>query len=485
MNAVELTDLADRLADELTMATDGAPPGTLAALFERPRPAGDDRELLAVTAAALRLRTIADHVLACACTAMERAELPARKRVCSAARILMGLGAAPAVAHRAARLGRAAADPRLAPVTRGMRDGAVSAERADAVAAGLGHVIGRVQIDDDVAATVVASLMVQSCPARVKDKARAWAIRLTPIESDDGRPPVAERDELNEMTLDRTDDGRFSVTVDLDVLAGEELSVALDPLTRPVPEPDGSTDRRSSKRRRADAFMQMVRSYLARGERPESGGVLPHVCLVVPMGITVNGRLTDGAEPNSGRRRREGGDGAAEVFRIPLADIDGPRDRVAGDGTAGVPVLGFGGPVSARTAEMVMCEASVAAAMVDADGVPLSVGREKRLFPPGIRKALVIRDGGCAFPGCGLPPSWCDAHHCMPWSHGGETCLDNGVLLCRRHHGLVHHGGWEVFIGHDRHPWFVPPADPDRPGRRCEPTCANNRRTLTILPGAA
>ena len=127
----------------------------------------------------------------------------------------------------------------------------------------------------------------------------------------------------------------------------------------------------------------------------------------------------------------------------------------------------------------------MAVALLDENGVPLNVGREKRLFTPGIRKALVLRDRGCAFPGCGAPPSWCDGHHVDHWEHGGQTCLDNGVLLCRRHHMLIHHGGWEVFIGHDRHPWFVPPADPDHPQRFREPMRSNARRTLTLLPGAA
>ncbi|MBB4135241.1 HNH endonuclease [Gordonia humi] len=66
-----------------------------------------------------------------------------------------------------------------------------------------------------------------------------------------------------------------------------------------------------------------------------------------------------------------------------------------------------------------------------------------------------------------------------PWSEGGETGIDNGVLLCRRCHTLIHHGGWEVFIGHDGHPWFVPPTDPNRPGAR-RAIRSHTRRTITV-----
>ncbi|MFC0313262.1 DUF222 domain-containing protein [Gordonia phosphorivorans] len=464
MDAATLTDFADLLSDDLTVpvGTDIDRPANLAQFLAQARAVDDDRELLAVAAAVLRLRNVADYSVAATCAAIERVGLPARKHVRSAAAILAELGAAPAVAYRAGRLGQAMSDENLGSVIRGVRDGAVSAEHGDAVASGLGHVAGRVELSDEDRRKIVHSLLVQTSPARVREKARAWAIKLAPEIPVDGEVPVAERDDLNEMTLDRTDDGRVAVTIDFDIVAAEELSAALDPLTRPVPEPDGSQDRRSAKRRRADAMAQVIRTYLSHSERPESGGVLPHVTLSVPAAVVMNGQVLDSV--------------AGQAISVPITAAD--------DDTA-VPWLGFGGPISARTAELIMCEAAVALALLDEHGVPLNVGREKRLFTPGIRKALVLRDRGCAFPGCGVPPSWCDGHHVEHWEHGGVTSLDNGVLLCRRHHTVIHHGGWEVFIGHDRQPWFIPPADPDHPKRRREPIRSNARRTLTLSASAA
>ncbi len=490
MNAQSLTELADRLVDDLTGTAPAAPgggpgeagppgdSGSLAGFFAGARPVDDDRELLAVTAALLRLRTIADHALARAADTIDRVGLPGRKHLRSAAAILTGLGAAPAVAQRAARLGAAVSDPVAGPVTRGMRDGAVSAELGDAVVRGLTHIADRTTVDADDQARIVASLLVQTSPARVREKARSLAIALTPepCATDPDAMPVAERDDLNNIDLVRSDDGRVQVTMDLDVVAGEELHAALDPLTRPTPEPDGAADSRSAGRRRADGFIHLVRTYLSHSQRPESGGVLPHVTLLVPAGVTIDGQLIDGRHPDAAERL---------VHPAPAGPIPAAAGAVLDEAVEVVPTLGFTGPISARTAELVMCDAAVALALLDEHRMPLDVHDERRLFPPGLRKALAIRDGGCAFPGCGLPPSWCDAHHVKHWRHGGPTCLDNGVLLCRRHHTLIHHGGWEVFIGHDRHPWFRPPIDPDHPDRHREPLRADNRRTLTLAPTAA
>ncbi|HET9633086.1 MAG TPA: HNH endonuclease signature motif containing protein, partial [Terrabacter sp.] len=57
------------------------------------------------------------------------------------------------------------------------------------------------------------------------------------------------------------------------------------------------------------------------------------------------------------------------------------------------------------------------------------------------RRALAQRDGGCSYPGCTIPPQWCDAHHVVHWLHGGATDLSNGALLCGRHHIVVHERG--------------------------------------------
>ena len=85
----------------------------------------------------------------------------------------------------------------------------------------------------------------------------------------------------------------------------------------------------------------------------------------------------------------------------------------------------------------------------------LDVGRSYRTAPPKIRHALTIRDGGCAAPGCDSDASRCEAHHITYWEHGGETSISNMVLLCSRHHHMVHEGRWQIL--RDDH---LDPGDP-------------------------
>ena len=124
------------------------------------------------------------------------------------------------------------------------------------------------------------------------------------------------------------------------------------------------------------------------------------------------------------------------VVHVTLTDLDRRHGTGHIDGqTASVPI---------STIERRICTAGALPILFDHDGTVLDVGRSQRLFTPRQRTALAARDGGCRFPGCDRPPSWTEAHHIKPWTHGGTTNLNNGILLCRHHHLLTHDNGWEI-----------------------------------------
>jgi len=100
--------------------------------------------------------------------------------------------------------------------------------------------------------------------------------------------------------------------------------------------------------------------------------------------------------------------------------------------------LSSGEPISAGEARRMACQAGILPAVLGSRGEVLDLGRRQRLFTSAQRKALAIRDRRCRAEGCDTPAAWTEAHHRDPWSRGGRTDLSDGVLLCSRHHHLVH-----------------------------------------------
>lgn len=111
--------------------------------------------------------------------------------------------------------------------------------------------------------------------------------------------------------------------------------------------------------------------------------------------------------------------------------------------------------VSAETLRRVACDCGLVA--VSGEGEALNIGRRARSIPPAIRRALMLRDRGCAFPGC-THAAFLHGHHIKHWLHGGETSLGNLVMLCTFHHHLVHEGGWTVTAEADGAFAFYSPA---------------------------
>jgi hypothetical protein len=95
-------------------------------------------------------------------------------------------------------------------------------------------------------------------------------------------------------------------------------------------------------------------------------------------------------------------------------------------------------PVSWDTLRRLLCDADVCRVVMDGPSQVIDVGRDVRTATAAQRRALLIRDHGCVFPGCDRPPGWCEAHHIRWWEDLGPTDLSNLCLLCSRHHHLIH-----------------------------------------------
>ncbi|WP_082699253.1 HNH endonuclease signature motif containing protein [Arthrobacter sp. EPSL27] len=194
-------------------------------------------------------------------------------------------------------------------------------------------------------------------------------------------------------------------------------------------------DRRTRPQRLLDGLVGACEAALAGGKLPAAGGLRPQVMVTIDYGDLLE-RL-EGADTNLG-----------------------PAGSHAG-------TLMFTGPVTAKTVRRIACDADIVPIVLGGKGRILDIGRASRVFPPHIRKAIAARDGGCAFPQCTIPASWCEAHHIDYWSRGGSTGTGNGVLLCSHHHHLIHKEQWRVQLMGGV-PWFIPPPhlDPRQSPRR-------------------
>lgn len=102
-----------------------------------------------------------------------------------------------------------------------------------------------------------------------------------------------------------------------------------------------------------------------------------------------------------------------------------------------------GRPLSTAAVDQLLCGSWIAAVVTGADGAVLDATERVADFTDTQRRLIAVRDRHCVFPGCRLPASWCDVHHITARAAGGGRNLDNGVLLCRRHHTAAHHG-WHL-----------------------------------------
>ena len=166
---------------------------------------------------------------------------------------------------------------------------------------------------------------------------------------------------------------------------------------------------------------------------------------------------------HSARCRCDGRKGVPVVTAVVRVTLD--QLRMA-DSAGLTSIDGVNAAIGVGTARRMAAAAGVIPAVMGGDSLPLDLGQIKRHFTQAQRLALIERDGGCAAPGCQAPPAWTDVHHLDPWSQGGQTDLNNGVVLCSAHHHRIHDNGWQIRIepanadqpGSPSVPWFYPPA---------------------------
>ena len=224
----------------------------------------------------------------------------------------------------------------------------------------------------------------------------------------------ASKVEARSLSLKTGEGGMLWIRGVLDPEGGATLRTALYPLARRA----GKGDDRRFDRRLADAVVELAHHGLEKGSLPASGGQKPHLQVTATL---------DALEQRRG---------------APAGDLE------------------LSLPISGAAIARIACDCSVTRFILSADSQVIDVGLTTRRIPPATRRALHVRDKRCRWPGCDRPPSWTSGHHLKHWTRGGPTDLDNLVLLCHRHHWMVHEGGWSI-VRTEKGEFVVIPPVPD------------------------
>ena len=328
--------------------------------------------------------------------------------------------AAAAVGPRTSMLGEKLEPvlPRLAAL---QREGEVSVEKVQIVERAM-QKLSRPDLHPQDVETA-EQLLTDHAPILGPTDLRRYALHVVNAADPDGPAPIDDQlqQDRRYLELKQRRDGMWHMQGKLTTTVGAQLTAILDPLTKPrttnLEDENGQTtqipDERPHGQRLHDAVDEACGRLLKMKDQPSVGGVQASVIVTVQL---------------------------EELLT-----------------KAGLAETSDGSMLTADQLLRIADEAEIWPTIINQNNVPLALGRSQRLASRGQTMALITRDGGCSFPGCTHPPSWCDRHHILDWILGGLTDLDNLTLLCRYHHTHFLQKGWTCRINAAGLPEWIPP----------------------------
>jgi hypothetical protein len=311
-------------------------------------------------------------------------------------------------------------------VARALDDGVLGVEAATAIVGRCNELADR-GCSADVVATAEETLVDQTLSCRLSaDETAKLAIHLREVLDPDGAEP---RDEVLQMqrslTIALAPDGMYRGKFALAPEQGGVWFASIQAMQSPrVTGPrfvDGdeyaTADGRTQAQKNADTVTELIARAAGAEDMPRINGAI----------ATVNVHMT-------------------------LDDLEKGR----GVGW----IDGINQPIPASTVAQLRCTSPVATTLFGDKGELLYHGKTKRLFTAAQHRALAARDGGCVWPSCDRPPSFCETHHANEWVSDdhppGRTDIDNGVLLCHFHHSHLHKSPWKLTM-QGGVPHLIPP----------------------------
>ena len=225
------------------------------------------------------------------------------------------------------------------------------------------------------------------------DELRRIGLRWLEQLDQDGPPPEEDEPQVNELYLSASPDGVGGrLKGQLDAATYEVVARAIRALLCP-----SADERKSLGERQADALGEICEHALDEGQLPLEGGERPHITAIL--------------------------------------DYEWMRAQARGV------MFDFGGRGTAADLRYLLCDCKVIPVVFNGESQPLDLGRDRRCVTLAQRRAVAARDRGCAHPGCQRKPAFCQVHHIVEWMNGGETNIEDLVMLCRTHHRMIHQSG--------------------------------------------
>ncbi|MET1004807.1 MAG: DUF222 domain-containing protein [Propionibacteriaceae bacterium] len=328
------------------------------------------------------------------------------------------VNAAVACGNRVSMLGEVL-EPVRPVLAAAQRDGAVSPEQVQIITSALGKV-DRPGFDP-AAVTLGEELLTEFATTMGCKDLRLLAEQVVDrIDPDGTLPDEKVNQDRRHLDLKQCPDGMWSGEFRLTGECGAKLHSLLQALSKPRVDPADKTvvDDRTFGQRQHDALEEVCDRVLRAGDVVGTGGTPATVIITITLqdlldklgyGTTSNGTI------------------------IPVRDVI----RMA-------------------------TEAEIIPTVMDGKGAVLNLSRTRRIASHSQTLALIARDKGCSFPGCGRTPEWCERHHIKDWARGGLTDLNNLTLLCRWHHHNFAQRGWQCRMRDDGLPEWIPPKWVDR-----------------------
>src|SRR5690625_1593877 len=224
--------------------------------------------------------------------------------------------------------------------------------------------------------------------------------------------------------------------------------------------PEG--DKRSIQERNAQGLTDIAHTILTTGTLLPDAAVRPHLSVTVEYATFQNLLTNRNNATNAGNAAGAGTTGAGYgqtngntgahgnvngvngVAGVSAGGLNDAQPGIEPHGDQSVadlrrePTLSNGVVLTPAQLEFLSCDSEVTRIIFGTKSEILDVGRAKRTVTSQLRKAVLARDRGCQFPGCGAAPYTLEIHHIQHWANGGVTSAGNSITLCRFHHQYVH-----------------------------------------------